>query len=1017
ALFAGTSLTAFAAEPAADLVVLNGSILTVDASFRTTSAVAIKDGVFVAVGSDAAVRSRIGSNTRVIDARGQTVIPGLIESHVHATGAARGEALQPFVQLHSIAEIQEWVRQKVRGSAPQSWIQLPRVDATRIRERRIPTSAELTFAAPDNPAVFTWQYANRQVQILNQAAMQAAGITRDRVAPPGGKIILGPDGEPTGVTENCGALLTKFLAGRGVPEEKYLASLATLLRRYNELGITSITERSPRADNFATFNQLRADGRLPVRVTVTVGINTDGSVEATETAIRAMPFKTGDGDDWVRYGPIKFSVDGGALYGTAFMREPYGERAFAIYGISDPAYRGDLRVSAEKIKNIIRTGHRLGWQMSSHVTGDAGVDAVLDAVEAANADSPIAPRRYNLIHAYWPDAKTAQRAARLGVAVDTQPTWYYKDGDTLAGVLGAQRLNHFIGLKTWRDAGVHVAINADHMQGFDPNSSLNPYNPFLAMQIAVLRRTEGGQVFGPEQRVSREEALRMVTIDAAWMSFDETRKGSIEVGKLGDLAILTGDFMATPAERLHEIRSATTIVGGKVVYEKAVLRAGAAAVDITPKVFPLNMPGGFAANMAQSAHDPLHARALVLADGATTLALVVVDNLGAGPDVLDEAKTLAAARTGISPDRILISSTHSHSAAPLNTRSEPAAAYRKLFVDGLAESIVKAHAALRPAAVGAAAHPLPDEVFNRRWYLKPGKMLPNPFGHLDTVKMNPGTSLDVLDRPAGPIDPDITILSVQDARKKPLALFANYSLHYVGGMAGAQISADYFGEFARVMPSRLRGDESFVAMMSNGTSGDINNIPFGAVRPPREPFEQIRIVAQKAADTAWFAQQKIAQHRDDVRLGMRQREITLKYRRPSAQDVAEAKAVLALKEPAAIARLPRLAQNYAGRVIEASQRKEESLTVQLQALRIGDLAVCGIPFETFVETGLDLKKRSPFPQTMVIGLANGRHGYLPTPEHHQLGGYETWLGTNLVQEDASVIISTHLLEMLAELRK
>jgi len=1017
ALFAGTSLTAFAAEPAADLVVLNGSILTVDASFRTTSAVAIKDGVFVAVGSDAAVRSRIGSNTRVIDARGQTVIPGLIESHVHATGAARGEALQPFVQLHSIAEIQEWVRQKVRGSAPQSWIQLPRVDATRIRERRIPTSAELTFAAPDNPAVFTWQYANRQVQILNQAAMQAAGITRDRVAPPGGKIILGPDGEPTGVTENCGALLTKFLAGRGVPEEKYLASLATLLRRYNELGITSITERSPRADNFATFNQLRADGRLPVRVTVTVGINTDGSVEATETAIRAMPFKTGDGDDWVRYGPIKFSVDGGALYGTAFMREPYGERAFAIYGISDPAYRGDLRVSAEKIKNIIRTGHRLGWQMSSHVTGDAGVDAVLDAVEAANADSPIAPRRYNLIHAYWPDAKTAQRAARLGVAVDTQPTWYYKDGDTLAGVLGAQRLNHFIGLKTWRDAGVHVAINADHMQGFDPNSSLNPYNPFLAMQIAVLRRTEGGQVFGPEQRVSREEALRMVTIDAAWMSFDETRKGSIEVGKLGDLAILTGDFMATPAERLHEIRSATTIVGGKVVYEKAVLRAGAAAVDITPKVFPLNMPGGFAANMAQSAHDPLHARALVLADGATTLALVVVDNLGAGPDVLDEAKTLAAARTGISPDRILISSTHSHSAAPLNTRSEPAAAYRKLFVDGLAESIVKAHAALRPAAVGAAAHPLPDEVFNRRWYLKPGKMLPNPFGHLDTVKMNPGTSLDVLDRPAGPIDPDITVLSVQDARKKPLALFANYSLHYVGGMAGAQISADYFGEFARVMPSRLRGDESFVAMMSNGTSGDINNIPFGAVRPPREPFEQIRIVAQKAADTAWFAQQKIAQHRDDVRLGMRQREITLKYRRPSAQDVAEAKAVLALKEPAAIARLPRLAQNYAGRVIEASQRKEESLTVQLQALRIGDLAVCGIPFETFVETGLDLKKRSPFPQTMVIGLANGRHGYLPTPEHHQLGGYETWLGTNLVQEDASVIISTHLLEMLAELRK
>ncbi|WP_414662550.1 amidohydrolase [Horticoccus sp. 23ND18S-11] len=567
-LLAVTALSAIAAEPPADLVVRNGRVLTVDDAFRTASAVAIKDGVFVAVGSDADVRSHIGGSTHVIDAQGRTVIPGLIESHVHATGAARGEALQPFVQLHSIAEIQDWVRKQVRDSAPQSWIQLPRVDATRIRERRIPNSAELTAAAPNNPAVFTWQYANRQVQILNRAALQAAGITRDRVAPTGGKIILGPDGEPTGMTENCGALLTKFLSGRGVTEEKYLESLERLLRRYNELGITSITERSPRAENFKTFTQLREKGRLPVRVTVTVGLTTDGSVEATEKAIRAMPFKTGDGDDWVRYGPIKFSVDGGALYGTAYMREPYGEKAFAIYGITDPAYRGDLRVSPDKLKNIIRTGHRLGWQMSSHVTGDAGVDAVLDAVEAANADSPIAPRRYNLIHAYWSDPATAQRAARLGAVLDTQPTWYYKDGDTLAAVLGEPRLTHFIGLKTWRQAGVKVAINADHMQGFDPNTSLNPFNPFLAMQIAVLRRTEGGQIFGPDERVSREDALRMATIEAAWMSFDETRKGSIEVGKLGDLAILTGDFMGVPAESLKDLRSAVTVVGGKIMYEQ-----------------------------------------------------------------------------------------------------------------------------------------------------------------------------------------------------------------------------------------------------------------------------------------------------------------------------------------------------------------------------------------------------------------------------------------------------------------
>lgn len=454
--------------------------------------------------------------------------------------------------------------------------------------------------------------------------------------------------------------------------------------------------------------------------------------------------------------------------------------------------------------------------------------------------------------------------------------------------------------------------------------------------------------------------------------------------------------------------------------DEPALRAGAAAVDITPKQFPLNMPGGFSANPAASAHDPLHARALVLSDGTSTLAMVVLDSLGAGPEVLDEAKAIAAERTGIPAAKMLVCSTHTHTGPPSNAREgspAPVVAYRKLLVEGLAESIIQAHAALKPAAFGAAAHPLPEEVFNRRWYLKPGKMPPNPYGRLDQVKMNPGTNPEVLDRPAGPTDPDITIISVQDAKRKPLALFANYSLHYVGGSPPAQISADYFGEFARVMPSRLRADESFVAMMSNGTSGDINNIPFGVVRPPREPFEQIRLVAAKAADTAWHAWRKIEKHRADVRLGMIQREVTLKYRRPSAEQVAEAKTVLAVKDPAAVEKLPRLAQNYARNMISAAERPEETLTVKLQAIRIGDLAVCGIPFETFVEIGLDLKKRSPFPQTMVIGLANGRHGYLPTLDQHPLGGYETWLGTNVVQEDTSVILTQQLLEMLAELKK
>ncbi|MCA9020647.1 MAG: hypothetical protein KDA74_10920, partial [Planctomycetaceae bacterium] len=252
-------------------------------------------------------------------------------------------------------------------------------------------------------------------------------------------------------------------------------------------------------------------------------------------------------------------------------------------------------------------------------------------------------------------------------------------------------------------------------------------------------------------------------------------------------------------------------------------------------------------------------------------------------------------------------------------------------------------------------------------------------------------------------------------KRKPLALLANYALHYVGGIPQRHASADYFGEFARLMPARLRAGQNFVAMMSNGASGDINNLPFLVNRPPREPFEQLRIVASKAADAAYFAYQKIETHERDITIDMLERKVDLKYRRPSAEEVSSAQKVLALKGQNEIARLPKNAVSYARQVVQAHEREADSLTVTIQAIRIGDYAIVGIPFETLVEIGLELKDRSPFARTMVIGLANGRHGYLPTPEQHRLGGYETWLGTNVVQKDASVILTDNLLEMLKEL--
>ena len=467
------------------------------------------------------------------------------------------------------------------------------------------------------------------------------------------------------------------------------------------------------------------------------------------------------------------------------------------------------------------------------------------------------------------------------------------------------------------------------------------------------------------------------------------------------IATLCGEVMLTDVSRA----------------EAGEFRGGASAVDVSPRQFPVSLRSGKAMD-ASAVHDPLHARAIVLDDGKTTLAIAVLDALGAPPEMLNEAKRIAAESTGIPVERMLISSTHSHSTPPSNrTEGSPGdVAYRELLINGLAQAIIEAHEKLEPASVGVASHDLPEEVFNRRWFLKPGKMPVSPFGKMDLVKMNPGTSSAVLDRPAGPTDPELMILSIQDRRRKPLGLLANYALHYVGGVSKRSASSDYFGEFARLMPSRLRASPDFVAMMSNGASGDINNIPFLVNRPPREPFEQIGIVASKAADAAYFAYRKIDSHDNDVTLDMIERKVDLRYRRPSEDDVTAARKVLALTDPEAIARLPKNAESYARKTVQAHEREEDFLTVSIQAIRIGELAIVGIPFETLVEIGLEIKDQSPFPKTMIIGLANGRHGYLPSPEQHRLGGYETWLGTNIVQEDASVILTRCLLEMLNELQ-
>lgn len=452
------------------------------------------------------------------------------------------------------------------------------------------------------------------------------------------------------------------------------------------------------------------------------------------------------------------------------------------------------------------------------------------------------------------------------------------------------------------------------------------------------------------------------------------------------------------------------------------LQAGTAAVDISPTVFPIQLRSG----PSSYVHDPLHVRAVAFQNGAGRAVIALVDDIGVGREMTDAAKAAVAAKTGWNVEEMLVSGTHTHTAPKGGDTSPGRIAYETRRRDGVIEALAKAIAALEPAKVGSASDEEATEVHNRRWFLKPGTMEPNPLGGLDQVRTN--APRQNLVKPAGPTDPELCVVDVRTRRGRPLGLIANWALHYVGGIPevtekdGKKVgmaSADYFGEFARIMPYRIGGSkppENFVAFMTNGAAGDINNIDFEGTRPPRAPFEQVQLVAGKAADAAWRAVNKIKTYDENPVVAMRQRLVTLNYRVPTQEEVDQAMRLLKLprKEREAVNSRSTSVTNVT--VLYGGKENPGTEEVIVQAVRIGDQAIVSMPFEVLVEIGLEIKQKSPFPHTFLIELANGGYGYLPPPNQHELGGYETWLGTSRFEKEASVKLTKALLEMLQELK-
>ena len=359
-------------------------------------------------------------------------------------------------------------------------------------------------------------------------------------------------------------------APRELSEDEAVKALQDLFYRYNRMGITSIFSGGGPVKEYELYEKLRKRNKLTVRIFHNI-IFPVKSGFLDEEVIRLMDdlgMKTGDGDDMLKVGAFKVMLDGGVLTGTAYLREGWGANAGKIYGITDPGYRGNISYTENDLRKLIAIAIKKGWKFSAHVTGGGAVDTLLSAFAIINDSAGIADKRFSIIHGNFFTDEAISKMHAMNIYADMQPAWYLKDADLLNEVLGSNRIATFHPYRKMIDKGIIINGGSDHMVKSDPDASINPYNPFLAMWSAITRKTERGSVFNADQAITRQEALRMYTTNNAMASFEENIKGSLEPGKVADIVVLSDDILSCPADSIKSIHATLTMLNGKIVYKE-----------------------------------------------------------------------------------------------------------------------------------------------------------------------------------------------------------------------------------------------------------------------------------------------------------------------------------------------------------------------------------------------------------------------------------------------------------------
>ncbi|MDB5619389.1 MAG: putative Amidohydrolase 3 [Tardiphaga sp.] len=533
------------------LVLAGGKILTMDGRSTVAEALAIRDGRILAVGSDAAIRMLAGPQTRVIDLAGRTVLPGLIDTHTHFRAAGLGEYVVNLGAAKNVAGALELIKAFVAKKKPGEWIVTGGWHPpSQLAEKRYLTRQELDSVSPDNPVYLR---TVGHFAMANSLALKQAGIDRTTSDPVGGSFERDASGDVTGVlVETAIPQVEKLVPAYSEDDEirQYTIAQKTL----NSFGITSVVEGATSAHDTRTLEKIALSGAATVRVGTMFWPEPPADLAVWDAIMNGNGTASGFGDEWLKLGGIKIFYDGGMTLKTAMMREAYPD--------SHNDYHGVAQQTPERLRQLVSIANKYNWRVGVHVVGDLGIDQVLDALEAVDKEKSIRDRRFGLIHASLIRPEQVERAAKRGVRIDFQNVFMWDKAATVERFLGRPTADRAVPTKTMIDK-----MGLDNL-GAGTDFPVNPINPFLNMYIMVTRKDPAGQVYGPSEAISREQALRLYTSAASRYMFEEAQKGTLEAGKLADLVVLSADFMSVPEDQIKDIKAELTVVGGKIVFQR-----------------------------------------------------------------------------------------------------------------------------------------------------------------------------------------------------------------------------------------------------------------------------------------------------------------------------------------------------------------------------------------------------------------------------------------------------------------